>query len=171
MKMMAENHRPHAEVGPRGRMALDVVDLGKRVQLPSGELVILDSITFAVEAETPLVELPRVRMYTAEIFDAAGIPTTSIDVVHPNAIFMGADNYTSGFIAGQHAGQHQPDRRKEGSLHDFVRSEAELTKEKRPDTAGAVSSLSAAPGWRGWAPASSGACTRRAWAKRWSKAK
>ena len=41
-----------------------------------------------------------------EIFDAAGIPTTSIDVVHPNAIFMGADNYTSGFIAGEQAGQH-----------------------------------------------------------------
>ena len=40
-----------------------------------------------------------------EVFDAAGIPTTSIDVVHPNAIFMGADNYTSGFIAGEQAGQ------------------------------------------------------------------
>jgi ribose transport system substrate-binding protein len=44
-----------------------------------------------------------------DIFDAAGIPTTSIDVVHPNAIFMGADNYTSGFIAGQHAGQRVAD--------------------------------------------------------------
>lgn len=44
-----------------------------------------------------------------DIFDAAGIPTTSLDVVHPNAIFMGADNYTSGFIAGQHAGQRVSD--------------------------------------------------------------
>lgn len=40
------------------------------------------------------------------IFNAAGIPAVTIDVVHPNAIFLGADNWTSGFLAGQAAGQH-----------------------------------------------------------------
>ena len=35
-----------------------------------------------------------------DIFDAQAIPVISIDVVHPNAIFMGADNWTSGFLAG-----------------------------------------------------------------------
>lgn len=38
-----------------------------------------------------------------DIFDAQAIPVVSIDVVHPNAIFMGADNWTSGFLAGQGA--------------------------------------------------------------------
>jgi ribose transport system substrate-binding protein len=40
------------------------------------------------------------------ILDGAGIPTVSIDVVHPNAIFLGADNYTSGLIGGKVAGEH-----------------------------------------------------------------
>ncbi len=38
-----------------------------------------------------------------DIFDAQSIPVVSIDVVHPNAIFMGADNWTSGFLAGEGA--------------------------------------------------------------------
>ncbi|CAN5728619.1 hypothetical protein BH23CHL8_BH23CHL8_00680 [soil metagenome] len=41
-----------------------------------------------------------------EIFNAAAIPVATIDVVHPNAIFMGADNWTSGFLAGEGAGRH-----------------------------------------------------------------
>lgn len=40
-----------------------------------------------------------------DIFNAASIPVVSIDVVHPNAIFMGADNWTSGFLAGQGAAE------------------------------------------------------------------
>lgn len=40
-----------------------------------------------------------------DIFDARSIPVASIDVVHPNAIFMGADNWTSGFLAGQGAAE------------------------------------------------------------------
>jgi ribose transport system substrate-binding protein len=40
------------------------------------------------------------------IFDAARIPVVTIDVVHPNAIFLGADNWTSGFLAGEAAGRH-----------------------------------------------------------------
>jgi len=39
------------------------------------------------------------------IFDEAGIPVVSIDVAHPNAIFLGADNWVSGFIGGEAAGQ------------------------------------------------------------------
>jgi ribose transport system substrate-binding protein len=41
-----------------------------------------------------------------DIFDAARIPAVTIDVVHPNAIFLGADNWTSGFIAGEAAANH-----------------------------------------------------------------
>jgi ribose transport system substrate-binding protein len=41
-----------------------------------------------------------------DVFDAAAIPVVSVDVVHPNAIFMGADNWTSGFLGGQAAGEH-----------------------------------------------------------------
>lgn len=40
----------------------------------------------------------------AAIYDAAKVPAMSIDVVHPNQIFLGADNYTSGLIGGQAAG-------------------------------------------------------------------
>ena len=40
------------------------------------------------------------------IFDEAGIPVMSVDVVHPNAIFLGADNYVSGLIGGQAAAEH-----------------------------------------------------------------
>lgn len=40
------------------------------------------------------------------IFDEARIPVMSVDVVHPNAIFLGADNYASGFIGGKAAAEH-----------------------------------------------------------------
>jgi ribose transport system substrate-binding protein len=40
----------------------------------------------------------------AAIYDAAKVPAISVDVVHPNEIFLGADNYTSGFIGGEAAG-------------------------------------------------------------------
>ncbi|MFN8623115.1 MAG: substrate-binding domain-containing protein [Chloroflexota bacterium] len=40
----------------------------------------------------------------AAIYDGARIPALSVDVIHPNEIFLGADNYTSGFIGGQAAG-------------------------------------------------------------------
>ncbi|MFA3920661.1 sugar ABC transporter substrate-binding protein [Ruegeria hyattellae] len=40
------------------------------------------------------------------IFNEAGIPVMSVDVVHPNAIFLGADNYVSGLIGGQAAAEH-----------------------------------------------------------------
>lgn len=40
------------------------------------------------------------------IFNEAGIPVMSVDVVHPNAIFLGADNYASGLIGGQAAAEH-----------------------------------------------------------------
>ena len=40
------------------------------------------------------------------IFDEAGIPVMSLDVLHPNAIFLGANNYVSGLIGGQAAAEH-----------------------------------------------------------------
>jgi ribose transport system substrate-binding protein len=40
----------------------------------------------------------------SKIFDAAKIPTDNADVLHPNAIFFGADNYVSGHTAGIAAG-------------------------------------------------------------------
>ncbi|MEO3930617.1 substrate-binding domain-containing protein [Micromonosporaceae bacterium B7E4] len=43
---------------------------------------------------------------TVKVFDEAKIPTNSIDVVQPNSIFFGADNYTSGAIAGRAAGEY-----------------------------------------------------------------
>ena len=43
---------------------------------------------------------------TMATYDNAKIPAVSVDVVHPNAIFMGADNYISGEIAGKAAGQY-----------------------------------------------------------------
>jgi putative ABC transport system ATP-binding protein len=49
VKIMAEDAPPHAEVAPAQRAALAVADLGKRVRLPSGELVILDGVSFSVE--------------------------------------------------------------------------------------------------------------------------
>ncbi len=40
------------------------------------------------------------------IFDEARIPSDNADVMHPNAIFFGADNYVSGRTAGIAAGEH-----------------------------------------------------------------
>jgi len=39
-----------------------------------------------------------------KIYDAGKIPAVTVDVVQPNAIFMGADNYVSGVTAGSAAG-------------------------------------------------------------------
>ena len=39
-----------------------------------------------------------------EIFDDAAIPAITIDVWHPNAVLVGANNYVSGALAGLHAG-------------------------------------------------------------------
>lgn len=41
-----------------------------------------------------------------KIYNDAKIPAVTIDVVHPNAIFMGADNYVSGLTAGNAAGDY-----------------------------------------------------------------
>ena len=43
---------------------------------------------------------------TMKIYDDGKIPAVTVDVVHPNAIFMGADNYVSGLTAGQAAGDY-----------------------------------------------------------------
>lgn len=43
---------------------------------------------------------------TMATYDAARIPAVTVDVIHPNAIFMGADNYVSGEIAGKAAGAY-----------------------------------------------------------------
>jgi len=40
------------------------------------------------------------------IFDKAKIPAVSIDVSHPNAIFFGANNYSSGVVGGKAAGEY-----------------------------------------------------------------
>ena len=40
------------------------------------------------------------------IFDKAKIPAVSIDVSHPNAIFFGANNYSSGIAGGKAAGEY-----------------------------------------------------------------
>ena len=42
----------------------------------------------------------------SKIFDAAKIPTNNADVMHPNAVFFGADNYISGVTAGAAAGDY-----------------------------------------------------------------
>ena len=42
----------------------------------------------------------------SKIFDEAKIPTDNADVLHPDAIFFGADNYVSGLTAGTAAGEH-----------------------------------------------------------------
>ncbi len=41
-----------------------------------------------------------------DVFNEIGVPVVTIDVIHPNAIFLGADNYTSGLIGGQAAGDY-----------------------------------------------------------------
>jgi len=41
-----------------------------------------------------------------KIYDGAKIPVANIDVVHPNGIFFGADNYVSGQIGGRAAGEY-----------------------------------------------------------------
>jgi ribose transport system substrate-binding protein len=42
----------------------------------------------------------------SKIFDAAKIPSDNADVMHPDAVFFGADNYVSGHTAGTAAGDY-----------------------------------------------------------------
>ena len=44
-----------------------------------------------------------------EVFDEAGLPVITFDVWHPNAVFVGADSYESGAVAGVNAGRHALD--------------------------------------------------------------
>lgn len=60
---------------------------------------------FVVESNWQAGSAPAVMA----IFDGAGIPVVSVDVFHPNAIFLGADNWVSGFIGGEAAGQWASD--------------------------------------------------------------
>lgn len=43
------------------------------------------------------------------LYDAARVPVINMDVYHPNAIFFGADNFTSGAISGVNAGLYAQD--------------------------------------------------------------
>ncbi|MBW3549962.1 MAG: ATP-binding cassette domain-containing protein, partial [Proteobacteria bacterium] len=47
---MADSLQPHAEVADTRPSVLQVRDLGKRVPLPSGELTILDGVSFSIAA-------------------------------------------------------------------------------------------------------------------------
>jgi ribose transport system substrate-binding protein len=55
---------------------------------------------FAIESNWQGGVAPAV----ARIWDKAHVPMVNIDVWHPDGIFFGADNYTSGTIAGRAAG-------------------------------------------------------------------
>jgi ribose transport system substrate-binding protein len=56
---------------------------------------------FAIESNWQGGVAPAV----SRIWQKAKVPMVNIDVWHPNGIFFGADNYTSGTIAGRAAGQ------------------------------------------------------------------
>ena len=43
------------------------------------------------------------------VFDEAGLPVVTFDVWHPNAVFVGANAYESGAVAGVNAGRHALD--------------------------------------------------------------
>jgi ribose transport system substrate-binding protein len=57
---------------------------------------------FVVESNWQSAVAPAVM----KIWNAARIPAVTLDVWHPNAIFAGADNYTSGLIGGKAAGAY-----------------------------------------------------------------
>jgi ribose transport system substrate-binding protein len=57
---------------------------------------------FAVESNWQSAVAPAVM----KIWNKAKIPVVTLDVWHPNAIFAGADNYTSGVIGGKAAGAY-----------------------------------------------------------------
>jgi ribose transport system substrate-binding protein len=57
---------------------------------------------FVVESNWQSAVAPAVM----KIWNQAKIPAVTLDVWHPNAIFVGADNYTSGVIGGKAAGAY-----------------------------------------------------------------
>jgi ribose transport system substrate-binding protein len=57
---------------------------------------------FVVESNWQSAVAPAVM----KIWNKARIPAVTLDVWHPNAIFAGADNYTSGVIGGKAAGAY-----------------------------------------------------------------
>jgi ribose transport system substrate-binding protein len=57
---------------------------------------------FAVESNWQSAVAPAVM----KIWNKARVPVVTLDVWHPNAIFAGADNYTSGVIGGKAAGAY-----------------------------------------------------------------
>ena len=66
------------------------------------ELIVQQTPNFVIESNWQSGAAPGIM----NLFNEAGIPVVSIDVVHPNAIFLGADNYVSGLIGGKAAGEH-----------------------------------------------------------------
>ena len=66
------------------------------------ELIVQQAPNFVIESNWQSGAAPGIM----NLFNEAGIPVVSIDVVHPNAIFLGADNYVSGLIGGKAAGEH-----------------------------------------------------------------
>lgn len=66
------------------------------------ELIVQQTPDFVIESNWQAGAAPGIM----NLFNEAGIPVVSIDVVHPNAIFLGADNYVSGLIGGKAAGEH-----------------------------------------------------------------
>jgi ribose transport system substrate-binding protein len=68
-----------------------------RVALRNAERLVARGVDLAIEFQT----FERIGTKVAQLFEQAEIPLIAVEIPHPNAIFLGADNQRAGAIAGR----------------------------------------------------------------------
>jgi ribose transport system substrate-binding protein len=80
---------------------IDLIEVENRysmkVALRNAERLVARGVDLAIEFQT----YERIGTKVAQLFEQAEIPLIAVEIPHPNAIFLGADNQRAGAIAGR----------------------------------------------------------------------
>ena len=80
---------------------IDLIEVENRysikVALRNAERLVSRGVDLAIEFQT----YERIGTKVAQLFEQAEIPLIAVEIPHPNAIFLGADNQRAGAIAGR----------------------------------------------------------------------
>jgi ribose transport system substrate-binding protein len=80
---------------------IDLIEVENRYSakaaLRNAQQLVGQRIDLAIEFQT----YERIASKLAHIFEKAGVPLIAVDIPHPNAVFLGADNQRAGVAAGK----------------------------------------------------------------------
>ena len=80
---------------------IDLIEVENRysikVALRNAEHLVAKGVDLAIEFQT----YERIGTKVARMFEQAGIPLIAVEIPHPNAVFLGADNQRAGTMAGR----------------------------------------------------------------------